>query len=481
MKKGTFLAICTLVFGLTINSYISKYHTKKTEKNLEIELIDENNNVNDTSINKINKAIDVTITMRTIADFLETKKEHYPLSDEFIERYQQASGGYIDNAKKAGLLVDREMHEPNQKWHFFDSWLYPSIDDGSLTWDEDAKSRVYTKLLCPELLLWIYEACEVDPVKVRNAKIVAEQGRAANTNVSTIAKNMRACVPWEDLQNTIANSDKEIKKATSVTLNPSSLELTVGGQDAKIVAMTEPIDTTDRASWSVIEGENCIKITPSANEVTVHALKEGTAKIKVTYNENVSAECLVTIKASSTSDTSQAQAKYNIKYDLGSRTTSKLINSTEELFDTFEFDIGEDIITSISQMEYIYGGGYGGSGDTKWYAGNMLKFGTTSVNGSLTFALNTEINRVKITGYVSDGASKIRVGDSDSSDWTDETNDNKTTLVTCTEMNETAKDVVESNQTSTITIDFVNTKSLKIATTNKKPLYITSIEFICVK
>lgn len=141
-----------------------------------------------------------TITMRTIASFLSEKKEHYPLSDEFMERYQQTSGGYIDFAKKNGHPVDKLKHEPNQKWHFFDSWLNQSLEDGTLTWEDDAKSRVYTKLLCPELLLWIYEASDVDPVKVRNAKEVAEKGKIAGQSVSTIAKNMRNCVAWEDLK-----------------------------------------------------------------------------------------------------------------------------------------------------------------------------------------------------------------------------------------------------------------------------------------
>lgn len=166
----------------------------------------DNQNINIKKDNVINvKAAETTITILDIALYLNTKKEHYPFSDEFIERYQQTNGGYIDFAKKTGHLIDREKHEPNQKWHFFDSWLMQSIEDGSLTWDADAKKRVYSGLLCPELLLWIFEACEVDPVKVKNAKDVAEQGKVAGTNVSTIAKNMRACVPWEDIQTTIIN------------------------------------------------------------------------------------------------------------------------------------------------------------------------------------------------------------------------------------------------------------------------------------
>lgn len=134
-------------------------------------------------------------TIQDFADYLEDKREHYPLSDEFIERYQQASGGYIDYAKQCGIVVDRTQHSPNQKWHFFTSWLeYGEIDKTG-----DAYSRIYVGLKCPELLLWIYEAMGADPNKIRDAKVVAEQGRINNINVSTIAKNMRACVTWEDL------------------------------------------------------------------------------------------------------------------------------------------------------------------------------------------------------------------------------------------------------------------------------------------
>ena len=38
-----------------------------------------------------------------------------------------------------------------------------------------------------------------DPNKVRLAKIEAEKGRVSNTNVATIAKNMRSYVTWDDL------------------------------------------------------------------------------------------------------------------------------------------------------------------------------------------------------------------------------------------------------------------------------------------
>ena len=96
MRKSTIFTIFSLLFCLFLTSFTN-----------DISNVDklENNNV-------ITQE-EYTVTMQDIAQFLETKKEHYPLSDEFIERYQQKSGGYIENAQKAGLLVDKLHHESN--------------------------------------------------------------------------------------------------------------------------------------------------------------------------------------------------------------------------------------------------------------------------------------------------------------------------------------------------------------------------------
>ena len=509
--------------------------------------------------NQVETTSSTTVTMADIASFLETKKEHYPLSDEFVERYQQKDGGYIDNALKAGLVVDKYKHEPNQKWHFFESWLYPSIEDGTLSWDESAKSRVYSKLLCPELLLWIYEACEVSPSKVKEAKDIAELAKINGTNLSTMAKNMRGIVAWEDLEKTIINfmnsnvepyklsvetneefeissleseykagskvtfevnvisknklieevrvnnevlssSDgktysftmpscdatiyvtlKDIVKAESVTLSINKLEINVGDKNKVISASVLPSNTTDTPIWTIVEGEDNISITPTNNEVKVNALKEGTAKIRVSYNENVYEECEVIINERIVSS-NEVFSSYDIKYDLGTGKSAKAISSEEDLLNAFEFSgVGEDIITSVSQIEYMYGGAHGGSGENRWYTGDILKFGTTSINGGLTINFaNNMVNRVKITGYVYDTSCKVRIGDSSSLDFTDG-NDGLTTLTTLSTMSKISKEVVENNQVSSIVIDFESTSSLRIATTNKKPLFITSIEFMYVE
>lgn len=140
------------------------------------------------------------ITMRNIADFLETKETHYHYSDEYVKVYQQTSGGYIDYAKQLGKTVDKSICEPNQKWHYFDSWLNRSIADGTLSWDDSAKTRSYSYLQSPELLLWIFEACAAPNEKIINAYNEAMSGKANGLATATIAKNMRAAVPWSDLE-----------------------------------------------------------------------------------------------------------------------------------------------------------------------------------------------------------------------------------------------------------------------------------------
>ncbi len=402
-----------------------------------------------------------TITVGQMADLLLTKKEHYPFSDQFMERYQQTSGGYLDNAKKSGIPVDRQQHSPDQKWHFFESWYYPSLEDGTLTRDDDAKSRIYTKLLCPELLLWIYEALGVSPVKVQRAMKAAEAGKTAGLAVTSIAKNMRACVAWEDL----AAAFQVKVPAESVSLDVTELTVKTG-ESVVLRATVSPANATDGAIWTVVEGADTLQITPKGNELTARGIKAGNAKIRVSYNQTVVAECVVTVVENDnpTSEPTPAAGAYiyEISYDLGSRVTAKQIESAEEAFGTFvPAGDGNGMIGSVSEIEYIYGGGHGGSGETKWYTGDLLKFGTTSVNGSLTLQLSSAVNYVKITGYVYDNACKLSVGG---------------TEFVCSDINEVSKEVVEGGQTSTALITFASTNTLTIATLNKKPFFLVSIE-----
>ena len=80
----------------------------------------EDNDNTENEDNKIELPDDYVVTIADMERFLLTKDEQYPITNEYVELYQQASGGYIDNAKKAGLVVDKAQHLPSQNWHYFD-------------------------------------------------------------------------------------------------------------------------------------------------------------------------------------------------------------------------------------------------------------------------------------------------------------------------------------------------------------------------
>lgn len=552
-------AVFILIFCFAFTSFFGKSTGQRYLSKAENGIgkitagIDDADNVADTievqSVNDVVSRANETVTMRDIADFLQDKKAHYPLSDEFIERYQQTSGGYLDYAKQTGIEVDKQKHEPNQKWHFFDSWLYRSIDDGSITWEASAKTRVYTGLLCPELLLWIYEACGVDPVKVKAAKEVAEQGKSAKTNVSTIAKNMRACVPWEDLENAILNRESIAPEKLSALTD--EVLLVAGNQKDlnDIVKLKfEPENTTNkRVVWSceengafTLNGSKITAIKAGSAAVTATSAEDPSLSVNVTvtvrepnrysvsvqsgegytvtgleseyaegseavFTVNVtdSAKAVKEVKANDTVLKSVGGTTYKFtmpnspvvisvalkdkptytsaKYELSGVSTAQ-IKTNEAALEVFKLVEGDGIIGSVNQIDYIYGGGSGGSGDNRWSSTEMMKFGTASVNGSITLTLNSEVNRVIITGFVHDNKCEIRVGDSNSTDWTDEAGDSKTAVHVCSDMNVASKENVDGKNTSTIVIDFESTASLKIAninsTSKKYQLYITSIEFV---
>lgn len=106
--------------------------------------------------------------------FFFDKKEHYPISDEFIEKYQQKDDGnkysYITYAHNTGHVVDSKLHEPNQKWHLYESYFICKLIEKE--GDLDFTMRGFKR---PELLLWLAEAAEVEERFVREAATYASE------------------------------------------------------------------------------------------------------------------------------------------------------------------------------------------------------------------------------------------------------------------------------------------------------------------
>ena len=443
---------------------------------------DEDNNKNEDNTgnenNKIDLPDDYVITMSDMERFLLTKDEQYPITNEYVELYQQASGGYIANALKAGLVVDKSQHLPSQKWHYFDSWLYATIEEGMM-WDASASDRSYGKFACPELLLWIIEATGVDPEKVREAKDIAIAGKENGLGVSTICANIRAAVPFNTYLRPII-----IEFLENNPVDYPTHSLTVNTNSAyQITSIKDEYKERETVTFSILMSDNTKEIAKVTTNGKVLETSNGT-----TYKFSMPAEdveIVITLKDKDVIVPPVEATKdyyYDIVYTLPGKTAVSF-KKTSEAYDVIQFNgTKENIISSVSNITNIYGGGKGGSGDNTWYAGDMLKLGTTSVTGSITLELTKNVTGVIITGYVTNNNCKIRVGDSNSTIWSGNGDDGKTTLITAKDdyfMNVITKDVIEADGTSTIQINFESTNSVTIATEKTGyVLYITSIEFI---
>ena len=442
---------------------------------------DTNDDTNGGENNKVVLPDDYVITMSDMERFLLTKDEQYPITNEYVELYQQASGGYIANALAAGLVVDKAQHLPSQKWHYFDSWLYATIEEGML-WDASASDRSYGKFSCPELLLWIIEATGVDSEKVREAKDIAVEGKENGLGVSTICANIRKAVPFNTylrplIIDFLENNPADYKDH-SLTVNTDSAYQLTGIKDV--------YKERETVSFTVLIKDNTKElVNVTANGKVLEASSGTTYKFSMP-GEDV--EIVITLKDKDSVVPPVEATKdyyYDVVYQLPGKTAVKFDDPTEA-YNVLVFNGKQDnIITEVSGITNVYGGGRGGSGDNIWYSGDMLKLGTTSVTGSITIELSQNVTGVIITGYVTNNNCNIRVGDSESTVWTGEGDDGKTTKVTANDdyyMNVAGKDTVEANATSTIQINFKSTDSITISTEKNGSkyyvLYITSIEFI---
>ena len=441
-----------------------------------------NNNGNTGNENgKIDLPDDYVITMSDMERFLLTKDEQYPITNEYVELYQQASGGYISNALKAGLTVDKSQHLPSQKWHYFESWLYPTIEEGML-WDASASDRSYGRFSCPELLLWIIEATGVDSEKVREAKDIAVAGKENGLGVSTICANIRAAVPFNTYLRPLIIEFLENNPA-----NYQSYSLTVNTDSAyQVTSIKDSYKERETVSFSILMKDNTKEIVKVTVNGKVLEPSSGTTYKFSMPSENV--EIVITLKDKDVVVPPVEATKdyyYDIVYQLPGKTAVSF-SDPSQAYNVLQFNGKKNnIITSVSNITNVYGGGRGGSGDNIWYAGDMLKLGTTSVTGSITLELSQNVTGIIITGYVTNNGCNIRVGDSDSTVWSGNGDDGKTTLVTAKDeyfMNVAGKDTVEANATSTIQINFESTNSVTISTEKNGSkyyvLYITSIEFI---
>lgn len=95
------------------------------------------------------------MNIHQVEEFFKDKKDiPCPLTERLIKAgYQQTGGGYIDLAKKRGLIVDYTKAEPTQHWHLIEEYC-PSVD----------RDKSFSRsIVCGELIFWMAEASKAVP------------------------------------------------------------------------------------------------------------------------------------------------------------------------------------------------------------------------------------------------------------------------------------------------------------------------------
>ena len=98
------------------------------------------------------------MNIRQVKEFYEDKKNvPCPLTEQLIKAgYQQTGGGYIDLAKKRGLIVDYTKAKPTQYWHLMEEYV-PSV----------AEDKTFSKsIVCGELIFWMAEVSGAVPTEM---------------------------------------------------------------------------------------------------------------------------------------------------------------------------------------------------------------------------------------------------------------------------------------------------------------------------
>lgn len=140
-----------------------------------------------------------SLTIGEWKEYLSNKSEHYPISDEFIKKYQQSPAnvnGYVYYAWKTNRIINKEDAEPDQKWHF-ELYISGLLNDKKISIDDSAE-KIYRRIVCPELLLWIAEACGINEGDIEEASsqarnIINEKKKWVRNSAG---RKIHELIPW---------------------------------------------------------------------------------------------------------------------------------------------------------------------------------------------------------------------------------------------------------------------------------------------
>jgi hypothetical protein len=110
------------------------------------------------------------MTIKQVKDyFIEKNDVPCPMTEKLVKAgYQQISGGYIDRARREGLLVDYTKFSPSQYWHLMS---YCNSRNGNKPFSKN--------IVCGELIVWMAEvsgAVETENLEKLVGQIIESAG-----------------------------------------------------------------------------------------------------------------------------------------------------------------------------------------------------------------------------------------------------------------------------------------------------------------
>jgi len=143
------------------------------------------------------------------------KRADCPWTDSFVK---QCRGG-IEYAELLGIPHDKTKGQPNQGYHFLESYCYQKIRKGKLLYRVDPldapMEKIYNGLLCVELILWLAEVSGSDEEYKKKIQKVTQKAIEICMNEDIPLKDrkrdaremIRTEIPWSTIESNIRKDE----------------------------------------------------------------------------------------------------------------------------------------------------------------------------------------------------------------------------------------------------------------------------------
>lgn len=192
-----------------------------------------------------------------------------------------------------------------------------------------------------------------------------------------------------------------IIEPTGISLNESELTIDVG-EEVQLTATLEPEGAEGTVIWSSSDED-----VATVENGLITAVAEGTATITAKINDDITAECEITVNPVTIVEEEYIRVA---AYDFSSDNSSNVeYASNDNVLTRFKNSISSNaglpnIVTEVSNSSKVYAGYQG-------YYNFGLKLGASGTPGTFTLALNQEVDRVVVNTAGWDTSDNLTIGD----------------------------------------------------------------------